>query len=153
MTSHASLDQISWQYQRPFVSLWTIEESHIDHYQHTNNVAYLSRVEALAWEHSQSLGLSFADYQTIDRAMVIVQHQLNYHAPSHLADSLACATWIVSCDKKFRLSRRFEFINLKNNKTVFTAKTDFVCVSLRTGMPKLMPKTFVETYSKAVVVN
>ena len=145
------LSDLPWQLPNPFVSLWKIQDAHIDHYQHTNNVAYLSRLESLAWEHSQSLGLQFDDYQALDRAMVITQHQLNYHAPSHVCDKLACATWIVACDKKFRLSRRFEFINLATQKAVFTAKTDFVCVSLKSGIPKRMPKQFAETYGNAIV--
>jgi acyl-CoA thioester hydrolase len=77
---------------------------------------------------------------------------LSYHAPSHLADNLACATWIVACDKKFRLSRRFEFINLRTNKTVFSAKTDFVCVSLKDGVPKRMPEKFSQIYGDALIV-
>jgi acyl-CoA thioester hydrolase len=147
-----SLAQLTWQLPEPFVSVWTIEPTHIDHYNHTNNVAYLSQVENLAWAHSKSLGLAFTDYQTLDRAMVIVQHNLSYHAPSHLADNLACATWIVACDKKFRLSRRFEFINLRTNKTVFSAKTDFVCVSLKDGVPKRMPEKFSQIYGDALIV-
>jgi acyl-CoA thioester hydrolase len=158
MLSHANI--LKWKYPHPFVRTWKITQEHIDHYQHTNNVAYLSRLERLAWEHSRSLGLEFSDYQSLDRAMVITQHNLQYHAPSHLNDKLACATWIVKCDHKFRLSRCFEFIKLgdnrkdeerSNTKVVFSAQTDFVCCSLSTGMPKKMPKAFAEIYGSALI--
>ena len=141
---------LAWQLPNPFISQWSIRPEHIDHYGHTNNVAYLSRLESLAWEHSSSLGLCFEDYKALDRAMVITQHELNYHLASHLGDELACATWLVHCDNKLRLGRRFQFINLKNKKTIFTARTEFVCVSLQTGTPKKMPQDFIEIYGKAV---
>lgn len=138
--------QFAWQFSGPFISQWTITQTDIDHYQHTNNVAYLSRLEKLAWEHSNSIGLTFQDYQKLNRAMVITKHELHYHLASHLHDELACATWITECDKKFRLSRQFQFINIKTNKTVFSAKTDFVCVCLEKGAPKKMPKEFMLVY-------
>ena len=104
---------ISWMYPQPFVQQWQIDETHIDHYQHVNNVAYLSQLESLAWAHSNALGLQFADYQSLNRGMVIKRHELNYHLPTHLGDTLACATWIVFCDFKLTLKRprrgRFAF--------------------------------------------
>lgn len=145
------ISELAWQHSAPFISKWKIDISHIDHYQHTNNLAYLARLEKLAWEHSNALGLQFADYERLDRAMVITQHELNYHLPSHLGDELACATWIISCDEKFRLSRAFQYINMSSGKTIFTAKTHFVCVSLRTGMPKRMPDSFKRIYGQVVL--
>ncbi|MFT6269670.1 MAG: acyl-CoA thioester hydrolase [Alphaproteobacteria bacterium] len=142
----AQFSTLDWLHPHPFMSEWEIDSSHIDHYQHTNNLAYLGRLEQLAWEHSASIGLCFADYQSLDRAMVITQHELNYHLPSHLGDTLICATWVVSCDKKLRLSRQFQYINPVNGKTIFTAKTHFVCVSLLSGMPKKMPEAFQKIY-------
>ena len=144
--SHKSLD---WKYNNPFISEWKIDKTHIDHYQHTNNVAYLARQEALAWEHSRSLGLSMDDYRSLDRGMAIVQHELKYHAASHENNRIACATWIISCDSKFRLSRYFQFINIDSGQTVYSAKTQFVCIQLSTGAPKRMPQAFVSAYGKA----
>ena len=144
-------NKLDWMHPDPFTSQWKIDAGHIDHYQHTNNLAYLAKLELLSWEHSTFLGLTFTEYEALDRAMVITQHELNYHYPTHLNDTLACATWIVNCDKKFRLSRQFQFINLKNNKTVFTAKTHFVCVSLKTGLPKKMPEAFKHIYGRVTL--
>lgn len=148
-----ALTQLPWQRELPFVSLWTIEEDQIDHYEHVNNVAYLSQLEKLAWQHSNSLGLSMQQYKTLDRGMVIQKHILNYKLAAHLGDVIACATWIVMCDSKFRLTREFQFISMKNHKTVFTAQTHFVCVSLSTGAPKKMPKEFSHIYGQAASVH
>ena len=140
---------LAWERPGAFVSLWTISEQHIDHYEHVNNVAYVSQLEALAWQHSNHLGLSMQDYRRLDRGMVIQQHILNYHLATHLGDELACATWISDCDSRFRLSRAFQFISLKHQKTVFTAQTHFVCVSLSRGTPKKMPSEFTDIYCTA----
>ncbi len=138
-----------WIMPSPFVEEWKIQNTHIDHYQHTNNVSYLSQLESLAWSHSQALGLCFEDYQAIDRAMVITSHELKYHAPSYLDDTLLCATWIVHCDERFKLQRKFQFIRESDQATIFSAKTDFVCVSLSTGRPKKMPEIFKSIYGNA----
>lgn len=68
---------LPWRYPSPFTKLWQIDASHLDHYNHVNNVAYLSQAEALAWSHSNSLGLHFSDYQSLNRAMVIKRHELD----------------------------------------------------------------------------
>lgn len=155
VTPHSdnSSTRLDWVHPEPFVISWKIDAAHIDHYHHTNNIAYLTRLEQLAWEHSNSLGLTFAKYEALDRAMVISQHELNYHSPSHMGDTLACATWIIYCDKKLRLSRQFQFINIKNGKTIFTAKTHFVCVSLSTGVPRKMPVDFILKYGAATIIQ
>lgn len=152
-TSSEALCVLPWQRTQPFVSTWHIQQEHIDHYDHVNNVAYVSQLEALAWQHSNYLGLSMQEYKTLDRGMVIQQHVLNYQLASHLGDEIACATWIVTCDKKFRLSREFQFISMRSQKTVFTAQTHFVCVSLKTGSPKKMPAEFIDIYGKAASLH
>ncbi|NDV91929.1 acyl-CoA thioesterase [Alteromonas sp. 345S023] len=138
-------------YPHPFVQDWHIDQVHIDHYKHVNNVAYLTEVESLAWAHSNALGLQFADYQALNRAMVIKRHELNYHLPVHLGDTLKCATWIVECDNKLTLKRQFQFICPTRNKAVFDALTTFVCVSLDTGAPRRLPPQFIDVYGNARV--
>ena len=141
----------NWYHADPFVVTWKVDESCIDHYKHLNNVAYLSLLESLAWAHSNWLGLSFSDYQDTNRAMVISKHELHYLQACHLGDELACATWIVKCDHKFRLARTFQFINVQTGKTVFKAHTDFICCTLDTGRPKPMPELFKKVYGDACI--
>lgn len=142
-------NHLPWQHANPFTQEWTIDASHLDHYNHVNNVAYLSKLESLAWAHSNALGLQFSNYQELDRGMVIRRHELNYHLPCHLDDTLVCATWIVGCDDKLSLTREFQYICARREQTVFTAKTEFICVSLSSGMPKRMPPLFREVYGNA----
>lgn len=141
---------ITWRRPEPFVDPWQISEQDIDHYQHVNNVAYLARVESLAWKHSNHLGLQFSDYQQAGKGMVIRRHELDYLLPAHLGDTLACATWITGCHKAIRLTREFQFVCTRRLKTVFSAHTQFVCVSLQSGAPTRMPDTFKHIYGNAV---
>lgn len=142
---------IDWMYDTPFTQHWHIDATHIDHYNHVNNVAYLAQLEKVAWAHSNALGLTFSDYQSLNRGMVIKRHELNYHLPVHLNDTIQCATWIVKCDNKLTLSRQFQFVCPIRRKTVFDALTHFVCVSLDTGVPKRMPSQFIAAYGEACI--
>ena len=144
-------EPLPWRLAAPFTLDWTITPEHLDHYQHVNNVAYLSQVEQLAWAHSNALGLTFDDYAACDRAMVIRRHELDYLQPAHLGDTLTCATWIIECDRKLTLTRQFQFICTRRRKSVFEAKTQFICASLSTGAPKRMPPAFRDCYGEACV--
>lgn len=142
---------LPWLYANPHIVEWHITPEHIDHYNHVNNVAYISQIETLAWSHSNHLGLGIEHYRELDRAMVIHRHEIDYLAACHLGDILACATWIVDCDNKLSLTRQFEFICAKRKKPVFRAKTQYICVSLLTGAPKRMPASFIDIYGNALV--
>ena len=142
---------LPWRYANPFIQKWQIETAHLDHYEHVNNVAYLSQAEALAWKHSNALGLCFNDYKELNRGMVIKRHELDYHLPTHKGDTLLCATWIVGYDNKLTLQRQFQFICERRQKTVFEALTTFVCVALDSGQPKRMPERFKAVYGGACI--
>ena len=145
------MNNLDWQFDAPYTQTWAIQNAHIDHYNHVNNVAYLSQLESLAWAHTNALGLRFEDYQALDSAMVIHRHELDYILPCHQGDELACSTWITACDGRLHLTRQFQFICLRRFKTVFKAKTEFVCARLSSGAPRRMPQAFKNTYCGAVI--
>ncbi|MEP0175767.1 MAG: acyl-CoA thioesterase [Paraglaciecola sp.] len=142
---------MNWLYPNPFLHTWTIGPEQIDHYHHVNNVAYVKQLEVTSWAHSNQLGLTIEQYQQMDRGMAISRHEINYLAAAHEADVIDCATWIVSCDSKIKLSRQFQFIRRRDKATLLTAKTDFVCIELSTGLPKRMPKAFSSVYGPACI--
>lgn len=142
-----------WYHPAPFTLDWHVGPTDIDHYGHVNNVAYLTQLEKTAWAHTNALGLTLDHYRELDRAMVIKRHELNYLQACHEGDALVCATWIVQCDNRLSLSREFQFICPRRQKTVFTATTQFVCTSMTTGAPKRMPEIFRTVYGKASIVD
>ncbi len=123
----------------------------IDHYQHANNVAYVSQLEVTSWAHSNHLGLTIEQYQALDRGMAISRHQIDYLAAAHVNDIIDCATWIVECDNKLKLARQFQFIRRSDQQTLLRARTEFVCIALSTGKPKRMPQAFTQIYGPAAL--
>ncbi|MFA3789751.1 acyl-CoA thioesterase [Aliiglaciecola sp. SL4] len=144
---------LPWQLPHPHVIKWVIAVEQIDHYNHVNNVAYVSQLERVSWSHSMSLGLDIGIYQQLDRGMAISKHVIEYHAAAVLGDHILCATWVTKCDSRLKLSRQFQFIRESDGVTVLTAQTDFVCIALSSGKPKRMPPEFRDTYGKVCVSN
>lgn len=140
-----------WQFDNPHILTWRVDKSQIDHYNHVNNVAYVSKLEQVAWSHSNHLGLTIEEYQSLDRGMAISRHEIDYLSAALLDDTLLCATWIVECDHKLKLARRFQFVRESDGKTMLQAKTEFVCIALSTGRPKRMPERFVDIYGAAKI--
>ncbi|MFT6899176.1 MAG: acyl-CoA thioester hydrolase [Paraglaciecola sp.] len=139
-----------WLLPDPFVIPWEITKGHIDHYNHANNVAYVSQLEQTSWAHSNALGLSIEQYQSLDRGMAISRHEIDYLAPALLGDTLLCATWIITCDSRLKLTRQFQFIRQSDGLSMLKARTEFVCIALSSGRPKRMPAIFTSTYGPAI---
>jgi acyl-CoA thioester hydrolase len=142
----------NWLFSKPFIKPWRITSEQIDHYNHANNVVYVSQLEKTAWAHSNSLGLTIEKYQSLDRGMAIFRHEIDYLAAAILDDQVSCATWIVACDHKLKLTRQFQFIRDYDGVTLLKARTEFVCIALSSGKPKRMPSIFSDIYGDAMIV-
>lgn len=140
-----------WLHPSPHIIEWQINSDNIDHYKHVNNVAYVSKLEQVAWSHSNQLELTIEQYQQLDRGMAISRHEIDYLAAAVLGDTLLCATWIIACDKKLKLAREFQFIRQSDGMTMLKARTEFVCIALSSGKPKRMPEIFAQTYGRAQI--
>lgn len=149
----SDLSHLNWSYAQPFITQWTVTQEQIDHYGHANNVVYVSQLEKTSWAHSNHLGLSIEQYQALDRGMAISRHNISYLGSAYLHDKIACATWIVECDQKLKLSRQFQFIRPSDGQTLLTARTDFVCIALSSGKPKRMPAEFAQVYGQAQITE
>jgi acyl-CoA thioester hydrolase len=142
---------LKWLHSGPFITEWQIEQQHIDHYRHVNNVAYVSQLEKTAWAHSNALGLSIQQYQDLDRGMAISRHEIDYLAAALLGDRLLCATWIRHSRSRLKLTREFQFIRQSDGLTMLKARTDFVCIALSSGKPKPMPEILTRAFGQAAI--
>ena len=142
---------MKWDLPDPFVIDFTVAESAIDAYGHANNAEYLRWVEQVSWAHSRFLGLGIEDYRRNDRAMVVHRHELDYLAPAHAGDCLAIATWIVACDGRMTLTRRFQLLRPDDGMTLLRARTRFACIALSSGRPRRLPTTYANVYGGALV--
>ncbi|WP_447529988.1 acyl-CoA thioesterase [Vreelandella sp. TE19] len=142
---------MEWVLPKPFVLDITVDARAIDAYQHVNNSEYLRWVEQISWAHSEALGLDLARYRALDRAMVVHRHELDYLAPAFEDDALQLATWIVECDGRFSLTRRFQLKRKADGKTLLNARTRFVCAALSNGRPKRLPDEYQRIYGAAII--
>lgn len=144
---------MNWDLPTPFVIAIRVDESAIDHYGHVNNAEYLRWIERISWAHSQQLGLDIHHYRERDRAMAVHRHELDYLAPAHAGDTLALATWIVDCDGRLTLTRRFQLIREDDGITLLRARTRFACIELSSGRARRLPDDYRRIYGGALVAE
>ena len=137
---------VQWDVSAPFTERVIVESGDIDEFAHTNNVVYLRWLERVAWNHSESIGLSLDDYRRLNAGCVARRHELDYLAATFAGDALMLATWIAECDGKFTMWRGYQIIRESDGRTVLRGKTHWVCVDLKTGRIKRMPPDFVSAY-------
>jgi len=142
---------VKWDLETPFIDEIRVQPEDIDELGHANNAVYVRWLERCAWRHSRSLGLGLDEYQQLDRAMVVVRHEIDYLAAGYLDEELQMGTWIVSWDSKLRMTRQFQLCRPRDGATLLRANTTFACVELSSGRPRRMPPEFIELYGKAIV--
>ena len=142
---------MDWELPMPFVIDIEVDEAAIDHYGHVNNAEYLRWIEQISWAHSRHLGLGIEDYRRHDRAMAVHRHELDYLAPAHVGERLQLATWIVGCDGRLTLTRRFQLKRISDSCTLLRARTRFACIELSSGRARRLPAAYVAIYGDAVV--
>lgn len=135
-----------WDHPHPHIVAMTVGHESIDVMGHANNVEYLRWLEHVAWDHSNVLGLDWAAYQRLDRAMVARRTELEYLAPAFEGDDLLIATWIVENDGRVSITRQYQLVRPKDGKTLLRGKTQWVCVAISSGALKRMPPEFVTGY-------
>lgn len=141
--------QYAWDVDAPHIERVTVQPEHIDQFGHTNNVMYLSWLEQVAWSHSQSLGLGFADYERFGCGCVARRHELDYLAPTFAGDELLLATFIQENDGRLSMWRGYQIIRAGDGKTVLRGRTHWVCVDLKSGRPRRQPPEFLAAYRPA----
>lgn len=137
---------LSWDIATPFTESITVGPEHLDRFGHTNNVVYLQWLERVAWAHSNSLGLTFEDYERLNAGCVARKHELEYLAATFAGDQLLLGTWVHENDGKVGMWRRYQIVRVGDGKTVLRGQTHWVCVDMKTGRPKRQPPEFLAAY-------
>ncbi|MBE0614354.1 MAG: acyl-CoA thioesterase [Burkholderiales bacterium] len=140
-----------WDHPKPFVLPVTPRANDIDGLNHTNNAVYVQWCEKVGWAHSESLGLSLADYKRFDRAMAIRRGEYDYLLPTFIDEPLALATWLVAREGKLLMERRFQLVRDRDQATVLRGRWELVCIELSSGRPRRMPPEFSEIYLPAAI--
>ena len=136
----------AWDHPSPHVLAMTVAREAIDVMGHANNVEYLRWLENVAWDHSNRLGLDWACYQRLDRAMVARRTELEYLAPAFAGDELLVGTWIVENDGRLSITRQYQLVRPKDGRTLLRGRTQWVCVEISSGKARRMPAEFLDGY-------
>ena len=144
---------IAWDYPQPFTLAVAPGADDIDGLNHTNNSVYVRWCEAVAWAHSEALGLTLSDYARLDRAMTIRRGEYNYLLASFLGDEMLVATWLTASDGRITLERRFQLVRLRDRVTLLRGRWDLVCIEMSSSRPRRMPTEFSAAYLAAMVGN
>jgi acyl-CoA thioester hydrolase len=135
-----------WDVPSPFVQVVEVKPEHLDDFEHTNNVVYLSWLQDVAWAHSLSLGLDMEAYRRIGAGCVARRHELDYLAPTFAGDRLHLATWVAENAGRIDMWRAYQVIREQDGKTVLRGRTHWVCVDMKSGRPRRQPPEFVAAY-------
>lgn len=140
-----------WDHPAPHILEITVSDQDIDGMGHANNACYVIWCERCAWEHSQSLGLTVADYQRLNRGVAIHHASYDYVQPAFAGEQLRIGTWLTACDGRLRLERRFQILRATDQATVLRGQWTLVGINVTTGKPARLPPAFIEVYGGAVI--
>lgn len=142
--------EFDWDLPSPYVETVVVEPQHVDGLQHTNNAEYVRWCQQVGWGHSVALGIDVEEYQARDRGMAIRRGEYDYLQATRAGDRLLLGTWLVHCDGRLNIRRRFQIIRAEDAVTVLRGQWDLVCIELSSGRPRRMPQRFVDIYQPAV---
>lgn len=135
-----------WDFATPHVMSLAVLAADIDAYDHVNNSVYLSWLDAAAWSHSATLGLSLEQCVALRRGMAAHRTEIDYLRAAVSGDHVLVGTWIVGTDTKLRVERRFQVRRARDGETLARARIDYVCINLDSGRATRMPESFQRSY-------
>jgi acyl-CoA thioester hydrolase len=153
LDASAATSPLDWDVATPFVQVLTVGPQHLDAFEHTNNVVYLSWLQDVAWAHSVSLGFGMDDYHRVGAGCVARRHELDYLAPTFAGDRLHVATWVAENAGRIDMWRAYQIIREQDGRTVLRGRTHWICVDMKTGRPRRQPPEFVAAYRPAAPVR
>jgi acyl-CoA thioester hydrolase len=104
----------------------------IDEQNHVNNVVYLRWVQEVAYAHWITLGSKelVSSYK-----WVVLRHEIDYHAPALLGDTIEAFTWI-DLPEGPRQTRFVSIRRASDDKALASATTSWCLLDATSGRPK-----------------
>lgn len=124
-----------------------VTADHIDVLGHANNCEYLRWFEQVAWSHCHALGMSWEAWQSLGYAWVARHTEIEYLLPAFEHDNLILSTWIAENDRRISMTRGYRINRERDNKTLITGKTRWICINLESGKAARMPKAFSDAFA------
>ena len=146
LENHMPRTALTWDIPNPFIWRLSCGMEHEDRLGHVNNVQYLSWLEEAGLQHTTQLGAPWEAWKKAGVGMAVKESRLSYLAPANAGDLIYIGTWITSSDR-LRMSRHFQIIRGADNRTLFRADIDYVCIDLKTGKPRRKPPFLEQAHS------
>lgn len=121
----------------------------IDGFGHVNNANYIQWLDQVHWSHLSYLGISASDIFEENCGFVVRHTDVTYLAPLTENELVKIGTAITEFDERFRLTRSFQLLRLRDNVTVLRGKITYVAVNITRGTPKRIPQKFIDCIASA----
>ncbi len=99
-----------------------VSKNDIDGFGHVNNANYVQWLDQVHWYHLHFMGIKDSDVTEVNCGFVVYNSDLTYLAPLFENDRVRVGTEITYFDKRFRLTRRFQLVRVRDNVTVLKAQ-------------------------------
>jgi acyl-CoA thioester hydrolase len=119
-----------------------VQKEDIDQLNHVNNVVYVKWIQEAAETHWNSVMPEENKKQYI---WVIVRHEIDYHAPARLGDTINIETWVLDATKATS-HRAVRFTNAETGKLLVESKTNWCMLNARTFRPARITKEITEIF-------
>jgi len=120
----------------PFEMPVQVAEGDLDQLGHVNNIVYVRWVQDVAVAHWQSAATPEEQARV---AWVVLRHEIDYHAPALLGDTLNIRTWVGKASG-LRFERHTAVIRPSDGKTLARALTLWCPIDPATGRPCRVPE-------------
>lgn len=127
-----------------------VSKREIDGFGHVNNANYIQWLDQVHWAHLIHMGISEKAIFTESCGFVTRDTAVRYLAPLVEGDLVRVGTGVIDFDERFRLTRQFQLVRVKDEITVLRGTIHYVAVDLKEGRPKRMPQHFVAAISPYV---
>lgn len=130
-----------------FITRLRVRNYEMDVLGHVNNAVYLHYLEQAAWEHSESLGLTLADYDAIGGIFILRKIEIDYLRPAVVGDVLEICTWAEEMHGP-RAVRKYEILHAETRKVIIRATGLWAWIERASGRPRPIPPTLVELFCR-----
>jgi acyl-CoA thioester hydrolase len=119
---------------------------------HVNNAVYLHYLEQAAWEHSEHLGLTLAQYERLGGIFIMRKLEIDFIGSAVMGDTLAVATWIDEM-RGARAIRKYEIAHADTGCVLVQATAVWAWVERATGRPRPIPAAVSELFRQPIAQN
>ncbi|MEQ1688590.1 MAG: acyl-CoA thioesterase [Sphingopyxis sp.] len=126
-----------------FILRFVAEPETIDELGHVNNAVWVQWIQAVATAHWAAKA---SDVEQAAYIWVVVRHEIDYHRPLGLEQSVTAHSWVAHAAQGAKFDRHIVFVG-DDGKRHVTALTTWALVDKASGRPQRVPTAMVATFA------